>query len=163
MKQEFNSAMTSINSKKIPAVYHKINWKRLHDNSHIIRVLDFGSGRYINHIKQFVNQNWGIYYPYDPYWMSEIQNEVSLSCDPNLILLQYLNIRRQRQEYVTVVDIPCNTVYHALKLEMADRAVSFLDYMQQTYQSTYLFVGIIDAEYCHCGIVTGKQIGRAHV
>lgn len=32
---------------------------------------------------------------------------------------------------------------------MADRAVSFLDYMQQTYQSTYLFVGIIDAEYCH--------------
>ena len=65
------------------------------------------------------------------------------------ILLQYLNIRRQKQEYVTVVDIPCNTVYHALELDMADRAVSFLDYMQQTYQSTYLFVGIIDAEYCH--------------
>lgn len=65
------------------------------------------------------------------------------------ILLQYLNIRKQKQEYVTVVDIPCNTVYHALELEMADRAVSFLDYMQQTYQSTYLFVGIIDAEYCH--------------
>lgn len=65
------------------------------------------------------------------------------------ILLQYLNIRRQRQEYVTVVDIPCNTVYHALGLDMANRAVSFLDYMQRTYQSTYLFVGIIDAEYCH--------------
>lgn len=65
------------------------------------------------------------------------------------ILLQYLNIRKQRQEYVTVVDIPCNTVYHALELKMADRAVSFLDYMQQTYRSTYLFVGIIDAEYCH--------------
>ena len=31
---------------------------------------------------------------------------------------------------------------------MADRAVSFVDYLQQTYQSTYLFVGIIDAEYC---------------
>lgn len=65
------------------------------------------------------------------------------------ILLQYLNIRKQKQEYVTVVDVPCNTVYHALGLEMADRAVSFLDYMQQTYQSAYLFVGIIDAEYCH--------------
>lgn len=65
------------------------------------------------------------------------------------ILLQYLNIRKQKQEYVTVVNIPCNTVYHALELEMADRAVSFLDYMQQTYQSAYLFVGIIDAEYCH--------------
>lgn len=32
---------------------------------------------------------------------------------------------------------------------MADRAVSFVDYMQQTYHSTYLFVGIIDAEYCN--------------
>lgn len=65
------------------------------------------------------------------------------------ILLQYLNIRKQKQEYIKVVNIPSNTVYHALGLEMADRAVSFVDYMQQAYKSTYLFVGIIDAEYCH--------------
>lgn len=65
------------------------------------------------------------------------------------ILLQYLNIKKQKQEYVKVTDVSCNTVYHALELDMADRAVSFIDYMQQTYRSTYLFVGIIDAEYCH--------------
>ena len=65
------------------------------------------------------------------------------------ILLQYLNIRRQKQEYIKVVDIPCNTTYQALGLEIADRAVSFVDYMQPTYRSTYLFVGIIDAEYCN--------------
>lgn len=65
------------------------------------------------------------------------------------ILLQYLSIRKQKQEYIRVVDIPCNTTYQALELDMADRAVSFVDYMQQTYQSTYLFVGIIDAEYCN--------------
>lgn len=65
------------------------------------------------------------------------------------ILLQYLNIRKRKQEYIKVVDIPCMTVYQALGLEMSDRAVSFVDYMQQTYQSTYLFVGIIDAEYCN--------------
>lgn len=64
------------------------------------------------------------------------------------ILLQYLNIKKNKQEYIKVVDLPCNTVYQALELDMADRAVSFVDYMQQTYQSTYLFVGIIDAEYC---------------
>lgn len=64
------------------------------------------------------------------------------------ILLQYLNIRKNKQEYIKVVDLPCNTVYQALELEMADRAVSFMDYMQQAYQSTYLFVGIIEAEYC---------------
>ena len=65
------------------------------------------------------------------------------------ILLQYLNIRKRKQEYIKVVDIPCNTIYQALGLDMFDRAVSFMDYMQQTYQSTYLFVGIIDAEYCN--------------
>lgn len=65
------------------------------------------------------------------------------------ILLQYLNVRKQKQEYIKVLGLPCSTVYQALQLKMADRAVSFMDYMQQTYQSTYLFVGIIDAEYCH--------------
>ena len=59
------------------------------------------------------------------------------------ILFQYLNIRKHKQEYIKVVDAPCSTVYQALGLEMADRAVSFIDYMQQTYQSTYLFVGIM--------------------
>lgn len=65
------------------------------------------------------------------------------------ILFQYLNIKKRIQEYVKVVGVPCSTTYQALGLEMADRAVSFVDYMQQTYQSTYLFVGIIDATYCN--------------
>lgn len=65
------------------------------------------------------------------------------------ILLQYLNVKKQRQEYIKVVGIPCHTIYRALELDMADRAVSFVGYMQQTYQSTYLFVGIIDAGYCN--------------
>ena len=65
------------------------------------------------------------------------------------ILLQYLNIRKNKQEYIKVESIPCNTTYQALELDMADRAVSFMDYMQQSYQSAYLFVGIIDAEYCN--------------
>lgn len=65
------------------------------------------------------------------------------------ILLQYLNIRKRKQEFIKVVDVPCNTIYQAFELEVSDRAVSFVDYMQQAYQSTYLFVGIIDAEYCN--------------
>lgn len=65
------------------------------------------------------------------------------------ILFQYLNIRKHKQEFIKIIDVPCNTVYQALELDMASRGVSFIDYMQQTYQSTYLFVGIIDAEYCN--------------
>lgn len=65
------------------------------------------------------------------------------------ILIQYLNVRKQKQEFIKVVDVPCCIIYQALKLGMADRAVAFVDYMQQTYQSTYLFVGIINADYCN--------------
>lgn len=65
------------------------------------------------------------------------------------ILLQYLNIKKRKQEYIKVINVPCTTVYRALGLEMADKAVSFVDYMQQAYQSSYLFVGIIDADYCN--------------
>ena len=70
------------------------------------------------------------------------------------ILLQYLNVRKQKQEFIKVVDVPCCTIYQALELGMTDRAVAFVDYMQQTYQSTYLFVGIINADYC-------KRVSRA--
>lgn len=65
------------------------------------------------------------------------------------ILFQYLNIKKRKQEYIKVIDVPCNTVYRSIELEMMDRGVSFVDYMQQTYRSTYLLVGIIDAEYCN--------------
>lgn len=65
------------------------------------------------------------------------------------ILFQYLNIRKQKQEYIKVVDVPCSTTYQSLKLDIADRGVSFIDYMQQTYRSMYSLVGIIDAEYCN--------------
>ena len=65
------------------------------------------------------------------------------------ILFQYLNIKKRKQEYIKVLNVPCNTVYSALELKMANMAVSFVDYMQQTYQSTYLFVGILDGDYCN--------------
>lgn len=65
------------------------------------------------------------------------------------ILLQYLNIKKQKQEYIKVLDVPCNALCYAIKLGLADGAVFFADFMQQSYQSSYFFVGIIDADYCH--------------
>lgn len=64
------------------------------------------------------------------------------------ILLQYLNIKKRKQEYVKVVGVPCYTVFQVLKSESVDDAVCFADYMQKSYQSTYLFVGLVDAAYC---------------
>mgnify|MGYP000450623291 FL=1 len=69
------------------------------------------------------------------------------------ILLQYLNIEKQKQEYIKVKDVPCNSVYQVINptfgVNMADRALTFRDYMEQAYRSNYMLVGIINAKYCN--------------
>ena len=69
------------------------------------------------------------------------------------ILLQYLNIEKQKQEYIKVKDVPCNSLYQviypAFRINMADRALTFRDYMEQTYRSNYMLVGVINAKYCN--------------
>ena len=67
------------------------------------------------------------------------------------ILLQYLNIRKQKQDFIKIEDVPCNSVYQsvspAFDIDMIDKALDFIDYMGRTYKTNYLFTGIIDAEY----------------
>lgn len=65
------------------------------------------------------------------------------------ILLQYLNIKKQKQEYIRVRDVPYVLLRKAIDAKIVDKAVNFTDYMQQAYQTPYLFVGIIDAKYCN--------------
>lgn len=69
------------------------------------------------------------------------------------ILLQYLDIRKQRQEFVKITGVPCSSLYQAIscasEIYMDDRALSFRDYLEQRSRSNYLFTGIIDAEYCN--------------
>ena len=69
------------------------------------------------------------------------------------ILLQYLNIRKQKQEFIKITDVPCNSVYQAIspafEIIMSDRALDFIDYMERAYRSNYLLTGIIDAKYCN--------------
>ena len=66
------------------------------------------------------------------------------------ILLQFLNIRRQKQAFVKVSDLDCNTIYQVINHEhMDDRAVSLVDHLASVFNSSFLFVGIIDAQYCN--------------
>lgn len=69
------------------------------------------------------------------------------------ILLQYLNITKQKQAYIKVVDVPCNTIHQslnpALEIGMADRALKLVGFMEQCYRANFLFVGIINAQYCN--------------
>ena len=67
--QEFSSANTSINSKKLPIIYNKINWdtvRLIYGKNKAFIVGDYGAGRYTEHIRQFVESQGGYYFPYDP-------------------------------------------------------------------------------------------------
>lgn len=74
--QVITSKNTSINSSKLPSVYNKINWEELwvewvtqNDGLNPIGIiLDYGCGRYTQHIQDFVNSKGFYYIGYDPYW-----------------------------------------------------------------------------------------------
>lgn len=59
--QRYTSAGTSINKNKLPVVFSKIAFTKGST------VLDYGCGRYIDHIRAKVTEQGCKYYPYDPY------------------------------------------------------------------------------------------------
>ena len=74
--QQYNSANTSINKTKLPAIYNKIDWEKLRKNwynnhNYMPYVYDYGCGRYTNHIRKFLEEKGFEYVGYDPYWRSE--------------------------------------------------------------------------------------------
>ena len=68
MVQRFTSAATSINSRKLPAVYSKVSFSAP-------AVLDIGCGKYTEHIKDRLSENGIDYIPYDPYNQPDAVNK----------------------------------------------------------------------------------------
>lgn len=65
------------------------------------------------------------------------------------IILQYLNVRKQKQAFVKVTGIDRNTIYQAINhRRVADKAIRFIDHMEDTFNASFILVGIIDAQYC---------------
>ena len=61
MEQKYSSANTSINSSKLPAVYNKYQF----NNGD--RVLDYGCGKYTDHIKERMDELGCEWFGYDKY------------------------------------------------------------------------------------------------
>lgn len=81
--QNYTSKNTSINKEKLPAIYKKINWETLNNNKSSGIVLDYGCGRYTNHIQAYVENHGFRYVGYDKYWND---NKENLECNPDLII-----------------------------------------------------------------------------
>ena len=69
------------------------------------------------------------------------------------ILLQYLNIRTQNQNFVRITDVPCYSVFqsihHEFELNMPYKALKLIDTLERLFSSNFLLTGIIDAKYCN--------------
>ena len=72
--QTYTSANTSVNSKRLPAIYKKIDWYRIKLQYNKLVVLDIGAGKYTQHIKEYIESKGGEYIPYDPYNLSAEDN-----------------------------------------------------------------------------------------
>lgn len=74
--QKYTSANTSINKNKLPVIYKKISWEKIKEDwehTHIGKpcVLDYGCGRYTDHIKKFLADLGFDYVGYDPNWAND--------------------------------------------------------------------------------------------
>lgn len=69
------------------------------------------------------------------------------------ILLQYLNIRRQKQVFVKITDVPCfsvfQSIYQEFELNVSYKALKLMSTLEILFESNFLLTGIIDAKYCN--------------
>ena len=82
MSQLYTSARTSINSGRLPAVYSKARF-----DSHF--VLDYGCGKYTDHIREHLRRQGCILLPYDPYNQPQEVNEHTIKAIWQAIDLRY--------------------------------------------------------------------------
>ena len=86
MNQVITSKFTSINKEKFPRLYTHINWKEFNH----MTVLDYGCGRYTQHIRKLMWRHDIQWYGYDPYWQPEVLNEEALECEPDIVVCSNL-------------------------------------------------------------------------
>ena len=93
VQPDITSKNTSINSKKLPAIYNRLNWDALREHwakitkfEHTPIVLDFGCGRYTDHIEHFLATKGFIYKGYDPFWQSAKENYEALSSEAYIVI-----------------------------------------------------------------------------
>ena len=69
--QEFTSKNTSVNKAKLPAIYNKLNWELIKETDKIYFVndwvIDYGCGKYVDHIKSFLINKGFYFMGYDLY------------------------------------------------------------------------------------------------
>lgn len=98
--QTFTSAKTSVNRSKLPAVYGKA---KLSKRSPFL--VDYGCGKYIDHIRSALLEQGKVLYPYDPYNQPD---------DVNLHTLDFIRWAMDEQ---IAIDLVCSNVLNVIDSE----------------------------------------------
>jgi hypothetical protein len=136
--QAFTSANTSVNRSRLPAVYGRATFPSS-------MVMDYGCGKYIDHIREHVHSLHKAYLPYDPFNQSERENAstVTLVCNA-----MYLHVP---------VDVVCSNVLNVID---SDGEVSRIcHYLEQIASATggTAFVTVYEGDRSCVGRQTGKD------
>ena len=132
--QTYTSANTSVNSKRLPAIYKKIDWYRIKLQYNKLVVLDIGAGKYTQHIKEYIESKGGEYIPYDPYNLSPADN-----------LYAFANFHR-------ATAIICSNVFNVIKEE---KVIYDLHGMITKYNVPY-FISVYEGDKSWIGHETKK-------
>ena len=136
--QTITSASTSINSKKLPAVFRKAQFTAR-------MVMDYGCGKYIDHIRDHVQSRHCAYFPYDPYNQSDDENASTATLVCNAM---YLHIP---------VDVVCSNVLNVINSEAEiSRICHHIEEIVTTTGGTG-FVTVYEGDRSGVGHQTGKD------
>lgn len=105
MAQALTSASTSVNRSKLPAVYSKASFP------HTI-VMDYGCGKYTDHIREHVNALHKTYLPYDPYNQPDDCNAATATLVCNAMYLRF------------PVDVVCSNVLNVIDDDATVRKIA---------------------------------------
>lgn len=99
--QKHTSKNTSVNKENLPRIYTHINWEKFSGE----KVLDYGCGRYTQHIQKLMALYGIDWYGYDPYWRSKLLNMDALHCNPNIVVCSNVfNILDNYRDVVRIHD-----------------------------------------------------------
>lgn len=89
--QEFTSKNTSVNKTKLPAIYNRLNWEFVKeiDKAYFVNdwVVDYGCGKYIDHIKSFLKEKGFYFMGFDVYNQPMDKNQETLEVLENGTLI----------------------------------------------------------------------------
>lgn len=137
--QEFTSKNTSVNIKRLPVIFHKLNLRelwlyRLYVNI-APQILDIGCGKETKHIEEFCDMYNIKYRGYDPYWKTAKENSDALNCNPDFIACSnVLNVIKE------------NDIVHEIHKWMRRQQVP---YFIKVYEGDKSFIGRETKKGCY--------------